>query len=71
MKYFKILLLLLSFLLFQKNVYSEIEVDANYVILQDHLSGDILFEKDADAKIYPASITKIMTNIVVFDLLKK
>ena len=71
MKYFKILLLLLSFLLFQKNVYSEIEVDANYVILQDHLSGDILFEKDADAKIYPASMTKIMTTIVVFDLLKK
>ena len=71
MKYFKILLLLLSFLLFQKNVYSKIEIDANYVILQDHLSGEILFEKDADVKIYPASMTKIMTTIVVFDLLKK
>ena len=31
----------------------------------------ILFEKDADGKIYPASMTKIMTSIVAFDLLKK
>ena len=35
------------------------------------LSGEILFEKEADLSIYPASMTKIMTTIVVFDLLKK
>ena len=47
-------------------------IDANYVILQDHLSGEILYEKEADDhRIYPASMTKIMTTIVVFDLLKK
>jgi len=40
------------------------------MILQDHLSGEILFEKEADSKIYPASMTKIMTVIVTFDLLK-
>jgi len=70
-KYFNFLsfLFFLSFL--GKNVYSQIDIEARYVILQDHLSGEILYEKEADAKIYPASMTKIMTAIVAFDLLKK
>ena len=59
------------FLLFPYKSFSEIEIDARYVILQDHLSGKILYEKEADEQIYPASMTKIMTSIVAFDLLKK
>ena len=35
------------------------------------MSGEILFEKEADRSIYPASMTKIMTSIVVFDLIQK
>ena len=71
MQFLKIFLIILIFLLFQQKSYSQIEVEARYVILQDHYSGKILYEKDADSKIYPASMTKIMTVIVVFDLLKK
>ena len=71
MKFYKIFFIILIFLLFQQKSYSQIEVDANYVILQDHLSGKILYEKEADGNIYPASMTKIMTAIVAFDLLKK
>ena len=71
MKYFKIFLVFFIFLLFHQKAYSKIEIDASYIILQDHLSGEILYEKDADAQIYPASMTKIMTTIVTFDLLKK
>ena len=70
-KYCNFLLFLLFFSFLHKTVYSQIEIDARYVILQDHLSGKILYEKEADGKIYPASMTKIMTAIVVFDLLKK
>mgnify|MGYP001242279774 CR=1 FL=1 len=70
MTYFKISLIII-FLFFPKIVHSQFDVEAKHVILQDHLSGKILYEKDADAKIYPASMTKIMTTIVVFDLLKK
>jgi D-alanyl-D-alanine carboxypeptidase (penicillin-binding protein 5/6) len=70
-KYCNFLLFLLFFSFLHETVYSQLEVDARYVILQDHLSGKILYEKDADEKIYPASMTKIMTVIVVFDLLKK
>ena len=71
MQFLKIFLIILIFLLFQQKSYSQIEVEARYVILQDHYSGKILYEKDPDSKIYPASMTKIMTAIVVFDLLKK
>ena len=70
-KYCNFLLFLLFFSFLHKTVYSQIEIDARYVILQDHLSGEILYEKEADGNIYPASMTKIMTAIVVFDLLKK
>ena len=71
MKFLKIFFIILVFTLFHQKSYSELTIDANHVILQDHLSGKILYEKDSDSKIYPASMTKIMTAIVVFDLLKK
>jgi len=71
MKNFKIIVYLLFCLFITNSSYSKIDVNARYAIVQDHLSGEILFEKDADEKIYPASMTKIMTAIVAFDLLKK
>ena len=71
MKYLKTFLIFLLSLIFFQNANSEIKIEAQYVILQDHQSGKILYEKNADSKIYPASMTKIMTTIVVFDLLKK
>ena len=37
----------------------------------DYNSGKILHETEADMSIYPASMTKIMTSIIVFDLLKQ
>ena len=46
------------------------EINARTAILQDYFSGEILYEKNADASIYPASMTKIMTAIVAFDLIK-
>ena len=71
MKILKIIFFIFVFSLLHQKSYSIIEVDADYVILQDHHSGEILYEKNADEKIYPASMTKIMTAIVTFDLLKK
>ena len=70
MKQFKIILISFILSFFHTTAFTTIDVNANYVILQDHLSGKILFEKDADTRIYPASMTKIMTTIVAFDLLK-
>jgi len=48
---------------------AKFSINARTVILQDYLSGKILYEKDADRKIFPASMTKIMTSIIAFDLL--
>jgi len=50
---------------------AEFDIKVRTAILQDYYSGEILYEKDADASIYPASLTKIMTSIVAFDLLNK
>ena len=46
-------------------------VKARTAILIDYHSNDVLYELDADSQIYPASMTKIMTAIVAFDLIKK
>ena len=51
-------------------VNANIQIKARTAILQDFLSGEILYEKDADESIYPASMTKIMTTIIAFDLIK-
>ena len=71
MKFLKIFFIIFIFSFINQKSFSQIEIDADHVILQDHLSGEILYEKNADGKIYPASMTKIMTVMVVFDLLKK
>ena len=67
--FFKVFFLVLIFNISQSK--ANFDIDARTAILQDYQSGKILFEKDADRKIFPASMTKIMTSIVAFDLLKK
>ena len=66
----KNLLILLLSLLISTPSYSNIEIKARTAILQDYYSGEILYEKEPDRSIYPASMTKIMTSIIAFDLLK-
>ena len=62
--------IILVFSLITTNVNAEFNVKARSAILQDFHSGKILYEKEADASIYPASMTKIMTAIIAFDLIK-
>ena len=64
-----IIILLVQLFLYQL-VNANIEIKARTAILQDYLSGEILFEKDSHISIYPASMTKIMTSIIAFDLIK-
>ena len=64
------LITILLTLLLTVNSNAAFDVKARTVILQDYLSGEILFEKDADKSIYPASMTKIMTTIIAFDLIR-
>ena len=63
----KIILFLYFALTFNTSNSAEFNVDAKTAILQDYLSGEILYEKNPDISIYPASMTKIMTSIIAFD----
>ena len=65
----KSIIIFLSFFAFS-NLFAEPKIKAPTAILMDFNSGKILFEK-ADQQIYPASMTKIMTAIIVFDLLQQ
>ena len=70
----KKILIYLFFLLISvdfSKVQANFNIKARTAILQDFLSGKILYEKDADRKIFPASMTKIMTSIIAFELLEK
>ena len=57
-------------ILFYQFSYAKIDIKARNAILQDNLSGEILYEKEADHSIYPESMTKIMTSIIAFDLIR-
>ncbi len=67
-KFIFIFLFLISYI---TSAFSNPNINARTVILMDYHSNEILYEFDADAQIYPASMTKIMTSIIAFDLLKK
>ena len=63
-------LIIIFSILTTKILSAEFDVKAKTAILQDYLSGEILFEKEPDLPIFPASMTKIMTTIIAFDLIK-
>ena len=68
--YKNFILFLFSILFFFNHSFANIDIKARTAILQDYLSGEILYEKEPDRSIYPASMTKIMTSIIAFDLIK-
>ena len=65
------ILIFLTIIAFCTNSLSAPKINIKTGILIDYDSGEILFELEPDMSIYPASMTKIMTSIVAFDLLKK
>ena len=67
----KFLIFVILFLSSNLTVFATPNIQARTAILIDYHSDEILYEIEPDAQIYPASMTKIMTSIVAFDLLKK
>ena len=55
---------------FASFAHADLDIKARTAILQDYYSGEILYEKEPDISIYPASMTKIMTAIIAFDFIK-
>lgn len=48
-----------------------IDVSAPAVLLMEASTGTVIYEKDADTKYHPASVTKIMTLLLIFDALEQ
>ena len=69
--FLKILLSLTTCFFIHVNAGAKPEIKASTAILVDYHSDEILYELNPDLQIYPASMTKIMTSIIVFDLLKE
>jgi D-alanyl-D-alanine carboxypeptidase (penicillin-binding protein 5/6) len=67
----KFIFISILFLALTNKVLANPNLQARTGVLIDYHSDEILFELDSNAQIYPASMTKIMTAIVTFDLLKK
>ena len=61
----------LYFLIWTTSVQANPNITAKTAILIDYHTDKILYELEPDMSIYPASMTKIMTAIVTFDLLTK
>ena len=67
----KLIFLIIVYLKLFNVLYATPNLNARTAILVDYDSDKVLYEMDPDSQIYPASMTKIMTSIVAFDLLKK
>lgn len=70
----KLITLLLCVLLFPNTVHAEtktndLELTAESAIVMEASTGEILLEKEPDKKLPPASVTKIMTMLLIFDAL--
>ena len=65
------LVLTLIFLKLFSHSFAEPKINARTAIVMDYHSDKVLYEYEADIQIYPASMTKIMTTIIAFDLIKK
>ena len=50
---------------------AEIITPAEFAIIMDHESGEILYEKNADAPMKPASMAKMMTTYIIFQQLSE
>ncbi len=61
--------IIIFFVLAVPIVQADPKIKARTAILIDYQSGKVLYELQPDHSIHPASMTKIMTTIVVFDLL--
>ena len=66
----KFFILLIINLLLSLNALA-VDTKADQAIVIDYNTGEVLFEKNANKKMPPASMTKIMTVYVAFDRLKQ
>lgn len=67
---FLLLVLLASLLSVSASAYEDFEVDARAALLIEGDTGEVLYEKNAHTRQYPASITKITVALLVFEAIE-
>lgn len=69
-KIFSALAISIAVLLTSLNAHADIMTSSEYVMIMDYDTGDVLFKKNADQPMKPASMAKIMTVYILFEYLK-
>ena len=49
----------------------EVEVDAKSAVLMELETGTVLYEKNAEEMLRPASVTKVMTLLLIFEAIER
>lgn len=68
-----IIICLMLLVVLKSKVFGEeadLDVKSKSVVLMEKTTGDVIIEKNSEEKLSPASITKIMTLILIFDNIK-
>ncbi|MCK4261164.1 MAG: D-alanyl-D-alanine carboxypeptidase [Halanaerobiales bacterium] len=65
------MIFILMFLINSMALAAEFDISAKSAILVDAKTGQVLFDKDSDKKLPPASITKTMTLLLTFEALER
>jgi D-alanyl-D-alanine carboxypeptidase (penicillin-binding protein 5/6) len=66
-----VLILLIAAVIASSQLRAQVETEAEYAILIDVETQTVLFEKNADTLMQPASMSKLMTLAVVFDAIEQ
>jgi D-alanyl-D-alanine carboxypeptidase (penicillin-binding protein 5/6) len=61
--------IILTIIISINSAFALIDTNAETAIIMDADTGYILYEKNVDKKVFPASMTKIMTTLIVFEKL--
>ena len=71
MFFYKIFKIIFCILFFYSTPVFSFDTNSEYAFLIDYKTDQILFEKNSNKKIFPASMSKLMTLYVLFDYLEK
>ena len=71
MFFYKIFKIIFCILFFYSTPVFSFDTNSEYAFLIDYKTDQILFEKNSNKKIFPASMSKLMTLYVLFDYLDK
>lgn len=67
----KILVFIAAVLLFSVPAFGEVTIDAKASLLMEAETGKILHEHNAHEKLAPASVTKVMTMLLIYEALEQ